>query len=129
MNTPPCPLTGASTTLSDSELHIFELQHPVEIARMRHEEVRGEDFLNHGTYARQREASLTSPSTFVLQEAVGQRGQDDVALPARQTAAFEVVETEFVFQFLILLLDRPALVRQLDDRAQRRGRGQVHQVV
>ena len=40
-------------------------------------------------------------------------------------AALEVIEAEFVLQFLILLLDRPALMRQADQRAQRRGRGQM----
>ena len=52
-----------------------------------------------------------------------------MALPPRQRAAFEVIESEFVLEFLILLFDRPALMREPHERAQRRGRGQVHEVV
>ena len=49
---------------------------------------------------------------FALQPGVRERGEDDVALPAGKRAAFEVIEAEFVLQFLILLLDRPALMRR-----------------
>ena len=45
----------------------------------------------------------------------------DVALPPRQAAAFEVIEPDLVFEFLVLLLDRPPLMRQADQRAQRGG--------
>ena len=40
-----------------------------------------------------------------------------MALPARQRAAFEVIEAEFVLEFLILLFDRPALMREPHERA------------
>ena len=62
-------------------------------------------------------------------QAVRERGEDDVALPPGQGAPFEVIEAEFVLQLLILLLDRPALMRQPHQRAQRRGRGQVDEIV
>ncbi len=39
-------------------------------------------------------------------------GQDDVMLPTRITSPFEVVEAQFAFEFLVLLLDRPPLMRQ-----------------
>jgi hypothetical protein len=39
---------------------------------------------------------------------VRDRGQDGMVLPTRPRAPFEVVEAELAFQFLILLLDRPA---------------------
>jgi len=38
-------------------------------------------------------------------------------------------EAEFVFQLLVSLLDRPALMGEADEGAQRRGGRQVHQVV
>ncbi len=40
-----------------------------------------------------------------------------------------MIEPELVLQFLILLLDRPALMGETHERAQRRGRRQIHQVV
>ena len=42
-------------------------------------------------------------------------------MPAGKRAALEVIEPEFVFQLLILLLDRPAVMRQRTSDAQRRG--------
>src|SRR5918994_3729037 len=71
----------------------------------------------------------TSTLTFVLEPRVGERREDDVTLPPRQGTPFEVIEAEFVLQLLILLFDRPALVRQSDQRAQRRRRRQVDEIV
>lgn len=36
-------------------------------------------------------------------------------LPAWQGAPFEVIEAEFIFEFVILLLDRPALMREVHE--------------
>ena len=52
-----------------------------------------------------------------------------MAVPAREAASLEVIEPDLVFEFLVLLLDRPALMREADQRAQRDVGGQVHQVV
>src|SRR5215213_10688942 len=87
-------IPAASTTLSDSQSDIFELQHPFEVAGLRHEEMGGQHLLNDGTHARQRERRLSTPAAFVLQKAVGNGRQDDVALPARQAAPLEVIEPE-----------------------------------
>src|SRR4029453_2282295 len=57
------------------------------------------------------------------------RGQDGVWCPPRPRAPLEGVEAELAFQFLILLLDRPALMRQADEPAQRGRRGQVDEVI
>ena len=43
-------------------------------------------------------------------------------------AALEMIEPEFVFQLLVLLLDRPALMREPHQGAQRRGRRQRDQI-
>ena len=75
---------------------------------MGHEEVRGQHLLNHRAHTRQGELGLSAPSAFVLKKAVGGRRQHDVPLPARQAAPFEVIEPEFVLEFLVLLLDCPA---------------------
>lgn len=70
-----------------------------------------------------------SSLAFALQPGVREGGEDDVALPPGQGAPFEVIEAEFVLQLLLLLLDRPALVRQPYPCAQRRRRGQVDEIV
>src|SRR4029077_11444530 len=105
------------------QLDVFELEHPLQIMRLRHEEVRRQHLLDDGADTRQREVRLSTPTTFHLEKAVGEGGQDDVSLPPRQTAAFEVVEADLVLELLILLLDRPSLMGETDDRAQRGGRG------
>lgn len=48
---------------------------------------------------------------------------------SRMTASFEVIEAQFALEFLLLLLDRPPLMGQGDQGAQRCGRGQVDEVV
>jgi hypothetical protein len=47
-------LTSAvtSTTLSGSHFDVFELQHPLEIVRLGHEEMGGQDFLDDGAHTR-----------------------------------------------------------------------------
>ena len=45
---------------------------------------------------------------FAAQEAKGQRDECDVMVPAEPAAAFEVIETELVFEFAIILFDLPA---------------------
>ena len=50
-------------------------------------------------------------------------------LPPRIRAAFEMVEAEFGLEFLVLLLDRPALMRESDQLLEQRGGGQVDEKV
>lgn len=95
-----------STTLSDSHLNIFELQHPFEIVRLRHEEVGGQDFLDDGPDSRQREMRLTASAPLVLEKTVGEGRQDHMALPSRQAAAFERARVRFAGP-------APAATRQL----------------
>jgi hypothetical protein len=78
-----------------------------------------------GTLARVRAGSHPLP----LQERVGDRGEHDVMLPPWIRATFEVVEAEFGLQFLILRLDRPALMCVSDQLFHRRGSGQVDEKV
>lgn len=47
-------------------------------------------------------------SAFDLEEGKGHGRQDDMVRPALKGAALEVIEAELVFQFAILLFDRPA---------------------
>ena len=51
-----------------------------------------------------------------------------MVLPAAITPAFEVVETQVILEFAILLFDRPATARQRDEIAQGRRVRQVDQV-
>src|SRR5260221_8880029 len=115
-----------STTLSVSQFDVFELKHPLQVVRLCHEEMCGQDLLNHRAHARECQMRLAASAPFVLEKAVRDRSQDDVALPARQAAAFEVIEADLVFELLVLLLDGPALMGQGDQRAQRGGGGQSH---
>src|SRR6185437_3748147 len=52
-----------------------------------------------------------------------------MSLPARPRASFEVIEPEFVFQLLILLLDRPALMRQTGEIVERGRAREMDEVV
>ena len=71
-----------------------------------------------------------SPSpAFVLEKAVGDRRQHDVAFPSRQAATFEVIEPNLVLEFLILLLDSPSLMGEADEGAQRGAGWEIHQVI
>src|SRR6266540_7484590 len=94
--------TVPSTTLSLSQFDFFELQHPFEIVRLRHEKVGGQHLLDDGSHAWQSQARLSAAAAFVLQKAVGDSCQYDVTLPTRQGAAFEVIESDLVFEFLVL---------------------------
>ena len=60
-------------------------------------------------------------AAFDLQECEGHRGQDDVVLPTVIRAPCKVVQAEFVVEFAILLLDRPAAAGQRD-QVEERGR-------
>ena len=63
------------------------------------------------------------------EEGVRDRGEHDMMLPARIGAAFEVVEPEFGLELLVLLLDRPALVRESDQLLHRRRDRQIDEEV
>ena len=62
----------SSTTLSDLQLDIFELEHPFQIVWLRDEEMRREHFLDDGADARQRELCVPPSATFHLEKAVGE---------------------------------------------------------
>ena len=70
----------------------------------------GGHLLDDGALLRQREVRLPSSAPFVLEKTVGEGRQDDMALPSRQAAAFEVIQSELVLEFLVLLFDRLSLV-------------------
>ena len=103
-----------STTVSDSQRNFPEFQHAFDVARCRHDEVRGEDLLDHRPHDRLRGAARQPTSSFVLEPGIRQGREHDVALPSRVGSSFEVIEPEFLFELLILLLDRPALMRGAD---------------
>jgi hypothetical protein len=49
-------------------------------------------------------------------------------IPSTIAAALEMIETEFVFQFAVLLFDRPAPPRHADEVLQRRRRREIQEV-
>ena len=69
------------------------------------------------------------PPAFGLEKREGHGADHHVVLPAGIRAAFEVIEPEFGLEVLIVLFDRPALMRQPHELRQRGGRGQRHEVV
>ena len=83
-----------------------------QVMRSRHEEMRREDLGDHRARDGQRRQARAGAAPFVLQPGVRQGGQHDVAMPADKRAALEVIEPELVFQLLVLLFDRPALMRR-----------------
>jgi hypothetical protein len=82
------------------------------MARPRDKQMGGQHIL--GPHRAKRDARPLSVPTFAPQRAVGQRGQHGVMLPAGQRAAVKVVESKFVFQFLVLLPDRRVLTRRAE---------------
>src|SRR6059036_2955566 len=105
-----------STTLSHSELKkpLAFLQ-PGEIPRMLQEQQTREDLLHDGMSGGECQGPPRPGShPFLLQEGVGHGTQDDVVLPVPVAAPLEMIQTELGLEVLVLLLDRPALVRQPD---------------
>ena len=94
------------------------------IARFRRKQECGEDFLHDGAHGWKRQSGRTAAHALALNVGVRDGRQDSVMLPTRPCAAFEMIEPELAFEFLILLLDGPALVGQADERLQRGRRRQ-----
>lgn len=80
-----------STTLSDPWRNLEQLEHALKVVGPRGEETGRQDFLEDGPHARQGQGPRGLPLPFDLEEGVGERGEDGMALPARQRAAFKVV--------------------------------------
>src|SRR5260221_14582783 len=72
---------------------------------------------------------LVGSAPFELKKDEGHRDEDGVMRPTAMTAAFEMVETEFVLELAILLLDRPPTAGERDQVVQRGRRVEVEQVV
>ena len=66
---------------------------------------------------------------LLLEKGVGDRAEDRVVGPAGIAAPFEMVEAELVLEVLVLLLDRPPLMRQADQARQAGRGGQVDEVL
>jgi hypothetical protein len=88
---------------------------------MRDQLTSGEDFGHRRARSWKCEPGGRSPLPFLLEKGVCKRGQHDMAMPAVEGPAFEMVESEFGLDLLVLLLDGPSLMHQLHERFQRRG--------
>jgi hypothetical protein len=99
--------------LLDPEVNFGQFLHGAQIMWARHEKVGGQDLGDHRAHERQRRQVGAPSLAFALEPGVREGGENDVALPPGKGASLEMIETEFVLQLLILLLDRPALVREL----------------
>jgi hypothetical protein len=77
------------------------------------------DLAHPATDHGQRRARLDRrAAAFDLQKGERDRRQHDVMRPAPIRAALEMIEAEVVFEFPILLFDRPAAARERDEIAQ-----------
>ena len=65
-----------------------------------------------------------SGESFGDQEAVGGDAQSGVVTEAAPAASFVMIQPEFLFEFLIIPLDAPALIRSADQFIECRGLGQ-----
>ena len=88
---------------------------------MGQEIVGGQNIGDHRAGLGKGQIVAASPLAFALDEGVRDRGQHDVSMPAVERSSFEMIEPQFVFQFGVLLLDRPAVMRQAYHRLERRG--------
>ena len=113
------------TTLSDPQLMkpLFGLLHPAHVLRATDKQQPGKDFLYEGPGLRKRQPrSLAGPHPFGLEKRIGDRADHHVVLPARIRSAFEVVEAEFALEILVMLFDRPPVMRQPHQLRERRRR-------
>ena len=105
-----------------------ELNDVIQLFRVRRKVQGREDFARgRAHWKRQRRAACVHP--FPLEKGVRDGGEHDMMMPSRIRAAFEVVEAEFGLELLILLLDRPALMREPDQLLHRGGGRQVDEEV
>src|SRR5438046_1965201 len=70
-----------------------------------------------------------APSSLQGEECVRDRDERDVVVPAAVGAAFEVIETERVFELAIVVLDPPAQLREPNELLERRVRGEIGEPV
>jgi hypothetical protein len=68
------------------QLDVFQFEHPLQIAGLCEKEMGRQNILHDGADLGERQRGASSRAAFALEEAVGQRDQDDVALPAGQRA-------------------------------------------
>jgi len=109
---------------------VFRLLHPVHVSRPTDQEQACEDLLNERADLRKRQPWTGAGATaFALEKREGDRADHHVVLPSRIRAALEMIEAEFGFEILIVLFDRPALMRQVDELGQRGRRRQRDEVV
>src|SRR5712691_10479936 len=88
---------------------------------MRGEVQRSEDFADERTHHRKGQLLAACVPALLLKKRVCDGRKNDMPIPAGKGSALEVVEAEFVFELLILLLDGPSLVRSPNESLQRSG--------
>lgn len=84
---------------------------------------------DHGAHEWKRGEASAPSLAFALEPEYARAVRDDVALPSGKGAPLKIIEAELVLQFLILLLDRPVLVRESHQPAQRGRRRKVDEMV
>ena len=103
---------------------------PCDVDRTGREEQPGKDFLDDGAHRRKCEGiRRTAAEPFGLQEGVRDGTDHHVVMPPWVGAPFEMIETQFGLEVLVMLFDRPARVSQ-PNQSRKRGSGrQVAEIV
>ena len=100
--------------------------HPAHVLWAADQQQPGKDFLYEGSRLRKcQPRPFAWAHSFGLEKRIGDRADRHVMLPAGIRPALEMIEAQFGFEVLVVLLDGPALMRQSHELRQRGGRAVV----
>jgi hypothetical protein len=86
--------------------------HPPHVSRAADKQQPAEDLLDERPHLGKGEPwPVVRAQPFALHIAIGHRGDDHMVLPARIRTTFEVAEAELGLEVLVMLFDRPPLMR------------------
>ena len=99
------------------------------ISRFGRKQQRGEDLLDDGSDRGKGQSGGATAHPLALDVRMRHGRQHDMVLPTGIRPSLEVIESKFGLEFLILLFDRPSLMRQHHEAAQPAAGRQMDQVV
>src|SRR6266542_2518040 len=108
---------------------LLGFSHPAHVVWAADQQKPRKDFLYEGSRLRKRQArSRAWAQPLGLEKRIRDRADRQVMLPAWVRPALEMIEAQFGFEVLVMLLDGPPLMRQpheLRERGRRRQRDQI----
>ena len=109
---------------------LLGFSHPSHVLWAADQEQPREYFLDEGAGLRKRQArTLAWTHPLGLEKRIRHGADRHVMLPAGVRPTLEMIETQFGFEILVVLLDGPPLMGQPDQLRERGGRREGHQVV